>query len=120
MKANKIIYDLYSTSGGKMSHEDYKKFYEKNDEVYIILVDENIYTKVKRQVMFDKGLNLGCFIDHVPCDTPEEVRVEALRLVNDLHCVFVTVDEFKDIEKKKETSRVASAFFTAEQLIRGN
>ena len=117
MKANKIIYDLFSTSGGTMSHEDFRSWYDKHDEVYIILVDEKICTKVKRQEMFDKGLHYGCFIEHEPRRTPEEVRKDALELANSLNCMFVSPDEFKTIEKAKEQQRIARAFMTAEMLI---
>jgi len=117
MRANKIFFDLYSTSGGKIPYEEYRKWYEKNDLVYIVLVDEMIYTKVKRQEMFDKGMNCGCFIEHVCSDTPEEVRSEALRFIERVGASYVSVDEFIAIERKQQNKRVASAFAVAEEMI---
>ena len=117
MKANKVFFDLYSTSGGKIPYEEYKAWYEKNDIVYIVLVDEKIYTKVKRQEMFDKCLNHGCFLEHLAFETPEEVRSEALEFVKRLGASYVSVDEFIEIEHKQQSKRVASAFAFAEEMI---
>ena len=121
MRANKLFYDLYSTNAygplQSLSYEDYRKWYDKHDDVYIILVDRRIYTRVKRQEMFNKGLHNGCFIEHFPFNTPEEVRTAALQKVKELDLMFVYPDEFKAIEQQNEDDRVAKAFLMAEQMI---
>ena len=120
MKANKILFDLYSTSGGRVPYEEYRKFYEKNDTVYICLRDAGIYTKVARKEMFEKNMTHGCFIEHCPYDTPEEVRVAALHFAEHNDLMFVTPDEFIRIEKENEFTRVTKAFTIAERMIRQN
>ena len=120
VKANKIFFDLYSTCGGKMPYEEYRKWYDQHDTVYIVLMDKGIYTKVRRQEMFDKGLQYGCFIEHCPYDTPEEVREHALKVVQEHNLMFVEPDEFVKLEKEQEDYRVAKAFQVAEQMIRGS
>lgn len=120
MRANKIFYDLYSTSGGTMPYEEYRAWYNKNDTVYIILVDEKIITKVKRQEMFDLNLHNGCFIKNNAYNTPEQVRENALKDAERFGCVFVSPKEFMTIEEKEEEERVAKAFTIAEWLIASN
>ena len=118
MRANKIFFDLYSTSGGALPHEEYKKWYDKHDTVYILLMDAGIYTKVPRQEMFDKNMHHGCFIDHYPCKTPEDVQRAAMNVVDSYNLLFVSPDEFIQIEKADEKNRVIKAFATAEKMIR--
>ena len=117
MKANKVFFDLYSTSGGTLPHEEYREWYDRNDTVYIALVDAGIYTKVPRKEMFAKGMSHGCFIEHCPYDTPEESRAAALKFAERHSLIFVTPDEFIKIEKDNEEARVASAFALAEKMI---
>lgn len=117
MKANKIFFDLYSTSGGRVPYDEYRKWYEKNDIVYIVLVDSKIYTKVKRQTMFDMGLWGGCFIEDLAFDTPEEVRASALNIVREIGATYVEPQDFKRIEKQNEQERVSKAFAMAESMI---
>lgn len=118
MRANKVIFDLYSTSGGKITPADYKAYYEANNLVYIVLVDEKIYTKVKRDEMFDKGLNCGCFIEHKPSDTPSQVETSANALISTIGARFVSVNDFISIEEKNSANRVKRAFAVAEKMIR--
>lgn len=120
MRANKIFFDIYSTPGGNMPYEEYRKWYEQNDTVYICLLDMGIYTKVKRSVMFDMGLNYGCFIEHYPSNTPEQAREKALKFVESENLVYVEPEEFKAIEKQGESKRVQKAFAYAEKLIAEN
>lgn len=117
MKANKIFFDLFSTSGGEISHEDYRKWYDKNDMVYIVLRDKSIYTKVHRKEMFDKNMHCGCFLETRPSRTPKEVRKEALALVKEINAIYVEPNEFIRIEQENEKERVSKAFARAEQLI---
>jgi len=118
MRANKIFFDLFSTSGGTLPYEEYREWYNKHDTVYIALLDAGIYTKVKRQEMFDKGMNLGCFIKHCPMSTPEKVTYAAMKIAEEHNLLFVTPDEFIQIEKSNENHRVAKAFATAERMIK--
>ena len=113
----KMIFDLYSTCGGKMPYDEYRKWYDKNDMVYVVLVDEKIYTKCHRNELFDNGLHYGCFIEDLPFDTPELVEKNALETIKRFGCVFTTIDEFKTIEKRKENERVRKAFMIAEEMI---
>ena len=117
MKANKIFFDLFSTSGGMMPYEEYRKWYDKNDIVYICLLDVGIYTKVHREEMFKKNMNCGCFIEHCPCRTPEEVTKEALDFITINQLFYTTPDEFIAAEKEAEEERVKKAFSYAENLI---
>jgi hypothetical protein len=121
MKADKIIIDIFSTryqSG--MTKEDYQKFYEKNDTVYIILRSEGIYTKCKREKMFDLYLHHGCFIEHDSQLTPEDVRKVALGYVERENLNYVEAEEFKRIEEINRKERVAKAFSIAEKMIASN
>lgn len=117
MKANKIFFDLYSTCGGAMPYDEYRKWYDANDTVYIVLVDAKIYTKVKRQVMFEMGLNNGCMIEHYPFRTPLEVENHAMGFIQNLKAKYFPPKEFQEIEAKCESERVKKAFAYAEQLI---
>lgn len=118
--ANKLFFDLYSTSGEKMPKEEYKKFYEKNNMVYIVLVDKKIYTKVARQEMFEKGLHHGCFLESYPYDTPKEVETHAMLMVKRVGARYVDPVEFQIIEEQGEQERTQRAFAYAERLISEN
>lgn len=117
MKANKVFFDLYSTSGGKMPYKEYRKWYDRNNTVYIVLVDAKIYTKVERPIMFKEGLNCGCFIEHRPFDTPSQVESSAQKFIDQVGAKFVSPNEFKVIEGEMENQRVAKAFAVAEHMI---
>ena len=118
MLANKIFFDLYSTSGGSMSRDDYKKYYDSHDTVFILLMDAGIYTIVHRQTMFDHNMHHGCFIEHYSFRTPEEVQREALHFVDKYNLKRVEPSEFMRIEKENDGARVAKAFAKAEELIK--
>lgn len=120
MRSNKIFFDLYSTSGGTLPYEEYRQWYDRNDTVYIALIDLAIYTKVPRKEMFEKNMHHGCFIEHKSYDTPEEVRSHALDLAERRNLLFVEPDEFIRLEKMNESERVAKAFAIAEQMIANN
>jgi hypothetical protein len=120
MRANKLFYDLYSTSGGTLPYKEYREWYDKHDTVYIILMDAGIYTKVPRQEMFNKNMHHGCFIEHYCFETPEQVAKNALRVVDNYDLMFVSPDEFIKIEKEDENTRTAKAFAYAERLIKEN
>ena len=117
MRANKIFFDLFSTSGGTLPHEEYVKWYNKHDTVYTALRDAGIYTKIAREEMFKKGMWHGCFLESCPYRTPEEVREGALRFAKDNDLTFVDPDEFIRIEETTERERVAKAFAIAERMI---
>lgn len=118
IKANKIFFDLYSTSGGRMPYEEYRKWYDKNDTVYIALLDAQIYTKVARKEMFDKSMHHGCFIEHYSYETPEQVKKSAMRFVEENNLHYCEPDVFIKVEKENENSRVVKAFCEAERMIR--
>lgn len=120
MKANKIFFDLYSTSGGTLPKEEYNKYYDEHDTVFICLMDAGIYTKVKRDEMFKRGMFHGCFIDSVCCRTGKEVIETATQFVNKHNLRFVEVDEFIKLEEVNNDVRVANAFATAECMIRND
>lgn len=120
MKANKLYFDLYSTCGDRMPYEEYKKYYQKHNIVYIVLVDEKIYTKVDRETMFKLKLNLGCFISHYPYDTPQEVEQNAMAIINEIKARYVEPNDFISIEKKREPARSLSALALAETMIANN
>lgn len=120
MQADKIIIDIFSSQNDMMPYLEYRKWYHKNDTVYIILRSEGIYTKVKRMKMFDLNLNCGCFIEHDTQRTPEEVRKVALGYVERENLTFVEPEEFKRIEEINRKERVAKAFAYAEKLIASN
>lgn len=117
MKANKIFFDLYSTNGN-MPYKEYRKWYDENDMVYIVLRDTKIYTIVKRTEMFNKGMHNGCFIEHMPYRTPLEVKENALAFAKSIGARFVSVDEFNVLENAMEEQRVRKAFAMAERMIR--
>lgn len=120
MKANKIFFDLYSTSGDLLPYDEYKNYYIKNDIVYICLMDEGIFTKVHRQEMFDKNMHYGCFIEHRCFRTAEDVDEEAIDFIIKYNLVYTTPDEFIKIEHDAESIRVGKAFEYAERLIKEN
>lgn len=118
---NKIIYDIYSTGGGLgMTRDEYAKYYAENDIVYIILVDECVFTRVKRSEMFENNLHLGCFIEHRPSMTADESHRRAIATIKSINAREVTPQQFVEIERRDNDSRTASAFATAEKLIKEN
>lgn len=117
MLANKIIIDLYSTSGGKMKKEDYKKFYNENDMVFIALLDKKVCTYVHREEMFEKGMNYGCFIENIPQETPQRVQAMSIAYIKRYRLQEVSNEEFIKLEKENETERVGKAFSVAEEMI---
>lgn len=120
MKADKIIIDIFSSQNDMMPYLEYRKWYHKNDTVYIILRSEGIYTKVKRMRMFELNLNCGCFIEHDTQRTPEDVRKVALEYVKNENLNYVEAEEFKRIEEVNRKERVAKAFLIAEKMIASN
>lgn len=120
MLANKLIYDLYSTSGGTMPYEEYKKWYDSNDIVYVMLMDSKIYTKVKRSILFDKNMHHGCFIECRSYSTPKDVEKNAMKVVNDYNLRYVNSSEFIAIENESEEKRIKEALKIAEHMIASN
>ena len=118
MMANKIFFDLYSTCGGRMPYDEYRKWYDEHNTVYIVLVDAKIYTKVKRETMFDMNLHCGCFLECRAYETPEDVEKSALDMAKRINARYVEPEEFKILEQAKEDMRVAKAFAIAENMIR--
>ena len=100
-----------------MPYEEYRKWYDQNDMVYIVLVDCKVYTKVHREVMFEKSMHHGCFIEHYSYDTPNQVEEKALAFAQRIGAVEVSNEEFISLEKEGENQRVAKAFAYAESLI---
>lgn len=119
MKANKLFFDIYST-GGSIPYEEYRLFYKQNDTVYICLLDEGIYTKVKRQEMFDTNMHHGCFIEHYCSITADDVRTQALSYIEKYNLMYVTPEEFRRIEAKDPNHRYIKAFAEAEKIIAKN
>lgn len=121
MKPNKIIYDIYSTGGGLgMTRDEYARYYAEHDDVYVILADERVFTRVKRSEMFRLGLHLGCFIEHRPSFTADESHRHAIEEIKAIGAREVTPLQFAEIEKRNDGIRTASAFEIAEKLIKEN
>lgn len=118
MRANKIFFDIFSTSGARMAKDEYKKWYDQNDTVYICLMDLGIYTKVKRQEMFDTGMHYGCLIENICSETPDQVMQAAMYWVNTHGLTFVSPEDFREAERSGEAKRVQKAFAYAEALIK--
>ena len=113
MKANKIFFDLYSP--GKAEAEQI--YYEKNDMVYICLMDLGIYTKVHRQEMFDTNMHHGCFIEHEPSMTEVGKKEKAFKLIHEYNLMYLPPEDFREAERSGEKERVKKAFAYAEKLI---
>ena len=117
MKANKIFFDIYSTPPRGVSKTEYRKFYDNHSIVYIALLDEGIYTRVHRQIMFDLNMHHGCFIEHLAFETEEDVRNSALQFAQSNDLIFVEPETFIKIEQRKMLTRDASALRIAEEMI---
>lgn len=117
MRPNKLFFDLYSTCGNNMTREQYKAYYAKHNIVYVVLADAKIYTKVEREKMFDLNMHHGCFIEHYPQETPQEVERQAMQVINDIKARFVEPKEFVRIEQEKDQERTLKAFRIAEKMI---
>ena len=109
MTANKIFFDLYWSK---------TNYYEKNDQVYIALLDCGIFTKVARKEMFNRDMTHGCFIENYSYHTADDVKKNALKFMKRHNLKMVDNDTFIKLEKEKQAERVARAFNYAEKLIR--
>ena len=107
MKANKVFFDLYYSN--KISDEDI---------VFVVLVDEAIYTKVKRGEMFARNIHHGCFLEHYSYETSDEVEARAKAFIERVGASYVSVDDFIRIEQETYAERVKKAFSVAEEMIR--
>lgn len=107
MKSNKIFIDTH------YPHP------ESNDagNVYIILVDAKICTKLPRSEMFARGMFRGCMLEQRSYSTQAQANIEAMRLSLEIGARFVSPDEFTEIERQGESARVASALKLAEEMI---
>lgn len=111
MLANKIFIDLFTTNRSKEAE---------NDEVAIVLLDEKIYTLVKRKRMFEMGLNNGCFMERINVEKPNDIIFKAHAFKRKYNLRFTSPEEFQRTEKVSESERIARAFALAEQHIRNS
>ena len=106
MQANKIFFDTTSSIDNN------------TETVYIFLRDTNIYTKTKRQSIFDYDMFNGCFMECKTFKNSEEVEQKAMSFAKEINARFVEVEEFIRIEKLTNKNRGARSFKIIEAMIR--